>query len=94
MQGNPVGNGHSLQELQNYATNGLYGQLGNARQQLANFGGQSALTGSYPTAGAASADASGNVYNSLANTMTKATQPAPTNWAQMMQQFGGGNYLG
>ena len=39
--GNPIGSGGALQELQNYATNSLFGRLGQEKDRLAGFGGLS-----------------------------------------------------
>jgi hypothetical protein len=41
-KGNPFGNGRSLQELQNYSANQLYGRLGQEMDRLAGFGGLTA----------------------------------------------------
>jgi len=73
--GNPAASGRPLQEMQNYATNALYGQLGNERQRLANFGGLSALTGAAPTANMASVGQQGNVYNALGYGLDQLTKP-------------------
>ena len=61
--GNPILNPTALQEMQNYSTNGLLGQLNQRRSFLANAGGlgvgQAAQLGSNAT------QASGGVYNAL-----------------------------
>ena len=85
--GNPIGSGRALNEINDYAGQTMLGQLGNYRQQLANFGGQSALSGNYSQLGSQSAEAGSNIYNSLANTVSRATQPQ-TDWASIMRQFG------
>lgn len=73
--GNPAASGRPLQEMQNYATNMLYGQLGNERQRLANFGGLSALTGAAPGANVAAVGQQGNVYNALGYGLDQLTRP-------------------
>ena len=85
--GNPIGSGRALNEINDYAGQTMLGQLGNYRQQLANFGGQSQLSGNYSQLGSQSADAGSNIYNSLANTVSRVTQPQ-TDWASIMKQFG------
>jgi hypothetical protein len=42
VRGNPAGSGAALQEIQNYASNQLFGRLGEEKTRLAGFGGLSA----------------------------------------------------
>jgi hypothetical protein len=85
--GNPIGSGRALTEIQDYGAQTMLGQLGNYRQQLGNFGGQSQLSGNYGQLGSQSAEAGSNIYNSLASTANRLTQPQ-TDWQSIMRQFG------
>src|SRR5258706_3054458 len=40
VQGNPIGSGHALQELQDYSANQLFGRLGEEKNRLAGYGGR------------------------------------------------------
>lgn len=88
--GNPAQNGRALHELQNYATNSLYGQLGNERNRLANFGGLSSFNQAAPQLGAQSINAGNGVYNALGYGLSQVTQPQPslTDLMKMLQSGG------
>lgn len=76
--GNPVGSGRALQEMQNYATNSLYGQLTNRENQLANFGGLSNFNAAAPSANLASVQQTGNMYNAIGAGINDIFNPQPT----------------
>lgn len=76
--GNPVGSGRALQELQNYSTNSLYGQLTNRENQLANFGGLSSFNSAAPSANLASVQQTGNMYNAIGAGINDIFNPQPT----------------
>lgn len=76
--GNPVGSGRALQEMQNYATNSLYGQLTNRENQLANFGGLSSYNNSAPQANLAAVGQTGNMYNAIGAGINDIFNPQPT----------------
>ena len=76
--GNPMGSGRALQELQNYSTNSLYGQLTNRENQLANFGGLSGFNAAAPQANLASVQQSGNMYNAIGAGINDVFNPQPT----------------
>lgn len=76
--GNPVGSGRALHELQNYATNSLYGQLTNRENQLANFGGLSNFNAAAPQTGLASVAQTGNMWNSIGAGLNDVFNPQPT----------------
>ena len=78
VRGNPAQSGTALQEMQNYATQGLYGQLGNERQRLANFGGLTALTSAVPSLSAQAIGANSGLYNALGYGLQQVTNPQPT----------------
>ena len=87
-QGNPAGSGAALQQLQNYATQGLYGQLGNARNQLANFGGLSNFNQAALGLATQQIQAQGNTLNALGSGISSATNP-PTTLQQALNSIGG-----
>lgn len=76
--GNPTGSGRALQEMQNYATNSLYGQLTNRENQLANFGGLSNFNAAAPSANLASVQQTGNMYNAIGAGINDIFNPQPT----------------
>jgi len=76
--GNPTGSGRALQELQNYSTNQLYGQLTNRENQLANFGGLSNFNAAAPSANLASVQQTGNMYNAIGAGINDIFNPQPT----------------
>lgn len=61
--GNPILNPTALQEMQNYSTNGLLGQLNQRRSFLANAGGLG--VGQAAGLGSQAAQSQGGVYNAL-----------------------------
>jgi len=87
VNGNPAGSGRALQELQNYATQQLYGQLGNERNRLANFGGLSNFNAAAPGTQATAIGQQGNVYNALGYGLGQLTQPQ-NSLTDLMKAFG------
>ena len=87
-QGNPAGSGAALQQLQNYATQGLYGQLGNARNQLANFGGLSNFNQAAPGLAGQQIQAQGNTLNAIGSGISSFTNP-PTTIEQFLNSING-----
>lgn len=75
-QGNPAGSGRALTEIQNYATQNLYGQLGNERNRLANFGGLSSFNSAAPTTTAAAINSNGNVWSNLGSAFSNVMNPS------------------
>ena len=65
VQGNPIGSGTALQELQNYSSNQLFGRLGQEKDRLAGFGGLSAYNQAAPGAANNAIDANYGVYGAL-----------------------------
>jgi len=78
VQGNPAGSGRALQELQSYATNGLYSQLANRENQLANFGGLSQFNAAAPGLQTAAIGSNNNIYNALGSGLANLTNPTPS----------------
>lgn len=90
-QGNPTGNGNSLQQLQNYATQGLYGQLGNQRNQLANFGGLSNFNAAAPGLAGQAITAGGGALNAIGSGISAITNP-PTTLEQALNAMNSNNF--
>ena len=90
--GNPVGSGGALTQIGDYAGQTMLGQLNNQRNMLASYGGLPSITGAAVPTAMNSAESSGNIYNSLANTTSRLTQPA-TDWQPIMKSFGFNNSL-
>ncbi|HEY6018923.1 MAG TPA: hypothetical protein VIY48_03240, partial [Candidatus Paceibacterota bacterium] len=60
--GNPSGSGNALQQLQSYATDQLYGKLGQQTDRLANYGGLSNFNAAAPAAQTNAIGSQGNTY--------------------------------
>lgn len=90
--GNPVGSGRALTEIQDYGAQTMLGQLNQQRNMLAGFGGLPTIAGNALGAATQSAEAGGNMFNSLANTVSRVTQPQ-TNWQDIFRMYGGANGL-
>lgn len=75
INGNPAGNGAALQSIQNYASNQLFGRLGEEKNRLAGFGGLSQYAGAAPQAQMAGVGAQGGVYGALGYGLGQATNP-------------------
>ena len=65
VKGNPAGSGNALQELQNYASNQLFGRLGQEKDRLAGFGGLTQYNQAAPQAAQNVIGAQGNIYSNL-----------------------------
>lgn len=89
--GNPTGSGAALQQLQNYATQGLYGQLGNQRNQLANFGGLSNFNAAAPGLAGQQITAQGGALNALGSGISSVTNP-PTTLEQALNAMNSNNF--
>lgn len=90
-QGNPTGSGAALQQLQNYATQGLYGQLGNERNRLANFGGLSNFNAAAPGLAGQAITQQGNVLNAIGSGISSVTNP-PTTLEQALNALNSNNF--
>ena len=92
VQGNPAGSGNALQQLQSYATQGLYGQLGNERNRLANFGGLSSFNSAAPGLAGQGIAANAGIYNAIGSGIASATNPQPS-LTDILIALGGGKRL-
>lgn len=88
VHGNPFGSGHALQEGQDYATQQLYGQLGNERNRLANFGGLSAFNSAAPGTSTAAINAGTGMYNAAGYGISQLF-PQQNPYASMVNQNSG-----
>lgn len=89
IKGNPFGSGHALQELQDYATNGLYGQLQSEKDRLANYGGLAKFASAAPGAATSAINASGGMYNALGYGLGSLMNPTQQpNQSAMLNMLG------
>ena len=65
VQGNPIGSGTALQELQNYSANQLFGRLGQEKDRLGGFGGLSAYNQAAPQAASNAIGANKGIYDAF-----------------------------
>ena len=65
VNGNPIGSGTALQELQNYSSNQLFGRLGQEKDRLAGFGGLSAYNQAAPGAAGNAINANKSIYDAF-----------------------------
>lgn len=78
MKGNPAGSPEAMGEIQNYASNQLFGKLGQERDRLAGFGGLSTFSAAAPGAASKAADAGAGVYNAAGSGLADLTNPQPS----------------
>lgn len=76
--GNPTGSGTALQELQNYATTSLAGNLQNEKRRLAALSGIPNAAAAYPAAAQAAIDSERGIYDVAGSTLYDITNPKPT----------------
>lgn len=75
IHGNPAMSGNALHTLQNYATDSLYGQLGNEKNRLANFGGLSSFNSAAPGADINAVNSGANTYNAIGSGIADIFNP-------------------
>ncbi len=88
--GNAAAQGGALQQLQDYATQTMYGQLTNRENQLANFGGLSSFNAAAPAANTAGINAGSNAWNAIGSGVSNYLNPpqkAPTGWDATTGKF-------
>lgn len=78
VNGNPTGNGSALQEMQNYASNQLFGRLGQEKDRLAGFGGLSQYNAAAPAANSNAINAQAGQYNAIGYGLGQALNPMPS----------------
>ena len=77
VQGNPAGSGTALHELQNYASNQLFGRLGQERDRLAGFGGMTAYNSAAPGAANNAIGAQRGIYDAIGAGAADVFNPRP-----------------
>lgn len=77
-RGNPTGSGNALQQLQSYASDQLFGRLGQEKDRLAGFGGLSAYNQAAPSAATASIGSNANMFNAIGSGMADVFNPPKT----------------
>ena len=77
VQGNPIGSGHALQELQNYSANQLFSRLGQEKDRLGGLGGLTAYNNAAPGTALAGVNAGSNVWNAAGSGLASLTNPQP-----------------
>jgi hypothetical protein len=93
-QGNPFGSGNALQQGQSYASDQLFGKIGQEKDRLAGFGGLSAYSAAAPTAATNAIQSSGNIYNAIGSGIGNIFNPPKTGAqtiAELMRSLGGNN---
>lgn len=78
VQGNPIGSGHALQELQNYSSNQLFSRLGEEKNRLGSLGGLASFNAAAPGTALAGVNAGSNVYNAVGSGIANLTNPQPS----------------
>jgi len=86
-QGNPAGSGRALSEIQNYATNSLFGRLGDEKNRLANFGGLSSFNAASPNAAQNAITSQGQVYGDLGYGVGQVLSPQQTSLSNLLRQY-------
>lgn len=78
IKGNPAGSPAAMGEIENFASNQLFGKLGQERDRLANFGGLNTFSAAAPGAASKAADAGAGVYNAAGSGLADLTNPQPS----------------
>jgi hypothetical protein len=82
-QGNPWGSGNALQQGQNYASDQLFGKLGQEKDRLAGFGGLSSYNQAAPQASTNAIASGSNAYNAIGSGIGNIFNPPQTASQQM-----------
>ena len=91
--GNPWGSGNALQQGQSYASDQLFGKLGQEKDRLAGFGGLSSYNQAAPQAATNSIASNAGVYNAAGAALGNIFNPPETAAQQMtalQRALGGG----
>lgn len=86
MQGNPFGSGNALQQGQSYASDQLFGKLGQEKDRLAGFGGLATYNAAAPSAATNAIGSSANTYNAIGSGLGNIFNPPKTE-SQTMADF-------
>lgn len=85
-QGNPFGSGNALQQGQSYATDQLFGRLGQEKDRLAGYGGLTTYNAAAPQASTNAINSTSNMWNALGSGVSNIFNP-PKTMAQTMADF-------
>lgn len=85
-QGNPFGSGNALQQGQSYASDQLFGKLGQEKDRLAGFGGLSSYNQAAPQAATNAIQSTSNGYNAIGSGLGNIFNP-PQTASQTMAEF-------
>lgn len=83
VQGNPFGSGNALQQGQSYASDQLFGKLGQEKDRLAGFGGLANYNAAAPQVATNAVQSSGNMYNAIGSGLGNIFNP-PKSGAQTL----------
>lgn len=84
--GNPIASGNSMQQLQDYSANQLFGRLGEEKNRLAGFGGLSTYNAAAPAAATSAINSNAGAFNSAGAGIANIFNP-PQTLAQQMADF-------
>lgn len=84
--GNPFGSGNALQQGQSYASDQLFGKLGQEKDRLAGFGGLATYNAAAPSAATNAIGSSANTYNAIGSGLGNIFNPPKTE-SQTMADF-------
>jgi hypothetical protein len=84
--GNPIGSGNALQQLQSYSSDQLFGRLGQEKDRLGGFGGLTAYNAAAPAAATSAVGSNANAYNALGAAASNVFNP-PQTLAQSLAAF-------
>jgi len=85
-QGNPFGSGNALQQGQSYASDQLFGKLGQEKDRLAGFGGLSSYNQAAPQTATNAIQSTSNGYNAIGSGLGNIFNP-PQTASQTMAEF-------
>lgn len=85
-QGNPTGSGSALQHLQSYASDQLFGRLGEEKNRLGTLGGISSGNAAAPVAASTAVGSQANAYNAAGAGINDIFNP-PKTMAQTMNEY-------
>lgn len=86
VQGNPIGSGNALQQLQNYSANQLFGRLGEEKNRLGTLGGIANFNAAAPTAASSAISSQGNAANAVGSGLSNIFMPQQS-LAQQLAPF-------
>lgn len=85
-QGNPIGSGNALQQLQSYSSDQLFGRLGQEKDRLAGYGGLTQYNAAAPAAASNVIGSNANTANALGAAASNVFNP-PKTLAEQLAAF-------